>query len=249
MINNQFYTAISTPRFNRYLVACNYHQRRAEMLYRINLRLSQKMYSVIGLFEIILRNSIDRHFTSIKGPPWLEEAVLPNGYLDMSADCEHAFHSVQETIYKLGLSYTHDSLIATLTFGFWTHQFSKMEYAAAGSTLLQIFPNRPPGTHQKDIFKNLVRINDTRNRIAHYEPICFEKSTGRISSTPIQKRYALIIEMLHWLGCNPKKILYGIDGVQRAIHELNNAISPSPSTHSPTILPSQPAPLSAHNAH
>jgi len=218
------------------------------MLYRINLRISQKMYPVIGLFEIILRNSIDRHFTSAKGPFWLEEAVMPNGYLDISADCDHTFHSVQEVICKLGLSYTHDSLIASLTFGFWAYQFSKIEYAVSGSTLLQIFPNSPRGTHQKDIFKNLVRINDTRNRIAHYEPICFERSTGLISPTPIQRRYDLIIEMLHWLGCNPPKILYGIDSVQRSINELVS-ISLSLSTRSLITRPFLPAPLSARNAH
>ena len=222
MTNSQLYTAISTPRFNKYLIACNNHRRRAEMLYRINLRLSQKMYAVIGLFEVVLRNSIDRHFIAVKSPLWLEEAVMPGGYLDRSAGCESAFHSVREAINKLGSDYTHDSLIAKLTFGFWTYQFSKKEFAAAGSTLLQVFPNIPPGTHQKDIFKNLVRINDTRNRIAHYEPICFEKSTGLISSTPVQKRYDLIIEMLYWLGCNPRKILYGIDGVQKVIDEINN---------------------------
>jgi len=152
MTNCQLHTAISAPRFNRYLTACNNHRRHAETLYRINLRLSHKMYSVVGLFEIILRNSIDRHFTSIKSPSRLEEAVMPGGYLDISADCEYSFHTVQEAIHKLGTNYTHDNLIARLTFGFWTYQFSRKEYAAAGNTLLQIFPNKPPGSHQKDIF-------------------------------------------------------------------------------------------------
>jgi hypothetical protein len=113
------------------------------------------------------------------------------------------------------------AVIAKLTFGFWTYHFSKKEFAASGSTLLQIFPDRPHGVKQKDVFKNLIRINDTRNRIAHYEPLCFDKSTGTISSISIQRRYDLIIEMLHWLGYNPKKILYGIDGVQQSIRELD----------------------------
>jgi len=222
MPNSQFHTAISAPRFNRYLAACNNNRKQAEKLYRLNLRLSQKMYAVIGLFEVILRNSIDRHFILHKGPLWLEEAVMYNGYLDMSPGCEDSFHTVQEAIHKLGLEYTHDRLIAKLTFGFWTYQFSKKEFAVAGSTLLQIFPNRPHGIRQKDIFKNLIRINDTRNRIAHYEPICFNKLTGTISSIPIQRRYELIVAMLVWLGCNPPKILYGIDGVQKVAHEINS---------------------------
>jgi hypothetical protein len=179
------------------------------------------MYAVIGLFEVILRNSIDRHLNSLKGAFWLEESVKQNGYLAVSSGCEDSFHTIQEAIQKLGIDYSHDKLIAKLTFGFWAYQFSKKEFAAAGSTLLQIFPNRPHGTRQKDVFKNLIRVNDIRNRIAHYEPICFDKPTGAISSDLIQRRYNLIIEMLYWLGCNPRKILYGIDGVQKVIHEIN----------------------------
>ena len=220
MSNSQFHTAISAPRFNRYLAACNENLRPAEKLYRINLQLSQKMYAVIGIFEVVLRNSIDRHFIPIKGSFWLEDSVMPGGFLDIAAGCEVAFHAIQEAIHKLGLEYTHEELIAKLTFGFWTYQFSKTEFAASGSTLLQIFPNRPRGVKQKDVFKNLIRVNDIRNRIAHYEPICFEKSTGIISCIPVQRRYDMIVGMLHWLGCNPKKMLYGIDGVQRAIREL-----------------------------
>lgn len=177
------------------------------------------MYSVIGMFEVILRNSIDRHFIPLKGSSWLEDAVKPGGYLALSTGCKGSLTTVQQAINKLGLACTHDKLIANLTLGFWTYQFSKKEFAAAGSTLLQIFPNKPRGIHQKDIFKNLIRINETRNRIAHYEPICFDYS-GAVSALPVQRMYDLIIEMLGWLGCPQQKILYGIDGVQKAIEEI-----------------------------
>lgn len=138
----------------------------------------------------------------------------------LSPGCEDAFHNIQEGIYKLSENFTHDRLIAKLTFGFWTYQFAAKEFAAVGSTLLEIFPNRPFGTKQKTIFQNLIKINDIRNRIAHHEPICFDKTSGAISTSYAEKRYNLIIELLYWLGCNPKKILYGIDGVQKAIVKI-----------------------------
>lgn len=222
MPNNQFHTAISAPRFNRYLAACGNHQQRAEELYRANLRLSEKMYSIIGMFEVILRNSIDRHFIAIKGGTWLEDAVMDGGYLDVSPGCEDSYHSVQDVMQNLELEYTHDRLIAKLTFGFWRYQFSKKEFAASGSTLLQIFPNLPPGTRQKAVFQDLFRINDIRNRIAHYEPICFDKPTGAISTVLVQKRYYLILEILKWLGCPAQQVLHGIDGVKQAINEVDN---------------------------
>ena len=136
MPNSQFHTAVSAPRFNRYIKACNFDRRKAKKLYRLNLRLSAKIYAVIGIFEIILRNSIDRHFTLTKGPLWLEDAVMPGGYFDTAPGCQKTFHIVQEVISKLGIEYTHDELIAKLTLGFWSYQFSSKEFAAAGSTLL-----------------------------------------------------------------------------------------------------------------
>jgi hypothetical protein len=137
--------------------------------------MSQEIYGVIGVFEVILRNSIDRYMISVKGPMWLEDAVSDGGYFDINPGCEDSFHAVQEAIHGLGSQYTHDRLIAKLTLGFWRYQFAAKEYAASGSSLLNIFINRPFGTKQKDILKKLVRINEIRNRIAHHEPICFEQ--------------------------------------------------------------------------
>ncbi|MDF2384196.1 hypothetical protein JMG10_22180 [Nostoc ellipsosporum NOK] len=221
MPNRLFDTAISSSRFNKYLNACGNNKRKARKLYRANLALSEKLYSVIGIFEVILRNSIDRHFKNIYGEMWLEEAISPGGYLDISPGCDGSFHSIQEAIHKLGTHYTHDRLIAKLSFGFWVFQFASKDYAASGSNLLNIFHHRPHGLHQKVMFKKLVKIKELRNRIAHYEPICFDSKTGAISTAHATQCYTTILELLEWLGCNPAKILYGIDGVRNKLTALN----------------------------
>lgn len=219
MPNSQIHTAISQARYSRYMSACGSKQS-ALKLYRANIILSQKLFGVISMFEVILRNSIDRHMISRKGNLWLEDAVDTGGYLYINSGCEVTCHLVQEAIYKLGLQYTHDRLIAKMTFGFWVYQFATKEFAASGSTLLNIFPSRPFGAKQKDIFRKLTKINDIRNRIAHHEPICFD---GNIISTASAERgYDLIIELLGWLGCNPKQILYGINGIRKAISAINS---------------------------
>lgn len=214
MPNNQFHTAISTARFNRYLTACGNNRLKAELLYRTNIRLSQELYAIIGLFEVILRNTIDRHYSQTKGEFWLEEAVEPGGFLD-APGCEDSFHNVHEAIFRLQNKYTHEGLIAQLTFGFWVYLFAPKQYSAAGNSLLNIFVNRQFGTKQKDIMKQLVRINETRNRVAHFEPLCFDQN--EISTQKIRKRYTLVLEMLHWLGCNPSMILYRLDKAENAI--------------------------------
>jgi len=236
MPNSQFHTAISQPRFLKYFYACNNDKRKALQLYRANIALSQKLYSIIGVFEIILRNSIDRHFVLKKGNDWLAESVNSGGFLEASG-CEDSYHAIQEGIHKLAETYTHNKLITKLSFGFWTYQFAAKQFAASGSSLLEIFPNRTFGTRQKTVFQNLIKINDIRNRIAHYEPICFDKNTGSISTRFAENRYQLILELLHWLGCNPKRILYGIDSVPNGINAIKRLISePLKIEHPETII-------------
>lgn len=218
MPNTQFHTAISTPRYERYLQSCG-NQDRALTLYRANIALSRQLYGVIGVFEVILRNSIDRFLIAQQGSEWLENAVAPGGYFDTSPGCEDTFHYVQEAIHKLGIAYTHDALIAKLTFGFWTYMYATKEFAASGSILMGVFPNRPFATKQKVVFQNLIKINDLRNRIAHHEPICFEDNV--ISTARTARRYQLILELLQWLGCNPQQILDGIDGVNKPMLHIN----------------------------
>ncbi|HET6995487.1 MAG TPA: hypothetical protein VFI06_10925 [Chitinophagaceae bacterium] len=220
MPNRQLHTAISEPRFSKYLISCGNNKKRALKLYRGNLILSQKLYAVIGQFEIILRNSVDRHYRSKYGNDWISNAVQPGGFLD-GVGCENSYHSIQEGFYALREKYSQNAMVAKLTFGFWTYQYSPKIFAAGGSTLLEVFPNRPFGTKQKDVFQNLFKINEIRNRIAHYEPLCFDVKTGQISTVYSQKRYSLLIELLKWLGCEPKRILYGIDGVTKAISLIN----------------------------
>lgn len=220
MPNTRFDTAISQPRFARYLYACHNNKDKALELYRGNIELSRQMYGVLGIFEIILRNSIDRHFLLLKGDEWLAQTVSDGGYFDSSPGCEDSFHYVQEAIYKLNKEYTHDRLIAKMSFGFWVYQFARHEYAAAGNTLINIFVNRPFGTPQKQIYHSLLKINDIRNRIAHHEPICFDKEKNCISTEMVRKRYALVLELLTWLGCNSYQILYEIDRVLDAIRSI-----------------------------
>ena len=153
-----------------------------------------------------------------KGALWLENAVDIGGYLEKSPDCAESFHSVQEAIHKLGITYAHDQLIAKLTFGFWIHQFASKEFMASGSTLLQIFPFRPAGTKQKDIYKLLSKINILRNRIAYYEPVCFDSNS--IDLSLVKKRHVLIKQLLSWLGCNPQEILSEIDYLDSIIVEI-----------------------------
>jgi hypothetical protein len=51
----------SSARLNKYKIACDGDNIKALILYRHNIKLCQKFYGVLNVFEVALRNAIDRH--------------------------------------------------------------------------------------------------------------------------------------------------------------------------------------------
>ena len=59
-----FEIAFSAARLNKYRKACNGNDIKALTLYRHNVKLCQKFYGVLNVFEIVLRNAINKHYTA-----------------------------------------------------------------------------------------------------------------------------------------------------------------------------------------
>ena len=92
---------------------------------------------------------------------------------------------------KLGKNYTHDKLVAELSFGVWVFLFAGKQYQAGGNVLLSIFPKRPYKVNQKVIYQKLNQINSLRNRVAHHEPIVLDQQQPSVQIMP-----AFIFSML-----------------------------------------------------
>jgi len=167
---------MSVPRLARYVIASGENTRKAMTLYRLNLRLSQEMFTVISCFEVALRNGIDRHYTRIIGKDWLRDAALPGGMYN-TRRCGKTPYIISEALRKLNV-YSHSKLLAEMDFGFWRYAFARHQYYVGGQSLLAIFPGKPTTTQairydHNYIFSKLEKINSFRNRLAHHEPVCF----------------------------------------------------------------------------
>ena len=106
--------------------------------------------------------------------------------------------------------YTHDRLVSSVTFGFWTYMFTKIPFKAGGQNLLQIFPNKTYGMGQKAVYKELMQIKSFRNKIAHHEAICFD-ALGQKSMVPAQNNYELVLKYIHFLGFTKNHLFVGLD--------------------------------------
>jgi Abi-like protein len=212
--------AVSVPRINRYIAACGGNYNRVNQLYVANIRLSSKLFAVLGMFEITLRNAIDNHYKgqfSVRNgsAEWLQTESSANGFLSSPTLARGGFQSRQNVslvLTNLGYRYTHDKAVSELSFGFWRYMFAAKEFAAAGSTLLRIFPARPRGVNHTDVYNRLTEINRLRNRIAHHQPICFDR-LGAISIATAQTAYGHCLEIFQWLGFDTTVLLNGIDDV------------------------------------
>jgi hypothetical protein len=214
----EFENILSSARMSRYLTACSGDSKKAMLLYRLNLRLSQELLTVISCFEVALRNSINTHCLTI-GSDWLKSAAVSNGggVFD-NRNCKMTANTINEAVQKLNHHYSHNKLVAELGFGFWRYMFASHQYAATGKRLLGIFPQKPVSTatiqyNNIFVFNQLAKLNNLRNRIAHHEPICFEIGKPVKSTLYIRQHYAIIKLFFQWMAIDDNALLYGLNHV------------------------------------
>jgi hypothetical protein len=224
---SEFEKILSTARMSRYSTSCGGNTKKAMTLYRLNLRLSQELFTVISCFEVSLRNAINSHCISFLGNDWLRNgAITGSGGIFDIVNCRLTAKNINDAVQKLNHSYTHSKLVAELGFGFWRYMFAQHQYTATGRALLRIFPAKPTSTpaiqyNHTFIFNQLAQINNLRNRIAHHEPICFKFGHPVKDTTYVRQHYALIKQFFQWMSIDEAALLYGIDHINTITNQID----------------------------
>lgn len=161
---------LSAPRLRSYLRAAGHDHARALRLYLWNARLSKAMRYPLEMAELSLRNRINVALCDTWGRQW------PHGTHIRAHLTPKALSSLNEAVTAYGNHAQADTIVAALSFGFWTSIVSasfeqdlwRMEFHKA-------FPNyRTSGKMEGDIEDVQSHISDARyirNRISHLEPI------------------------------------------------------------------------------
>lgn len=205
----EYEEAFSSARLNKYLVACSGNTIKALTLYRHNIKLCQKFYGILNIFEVVLRNAINAHYQRVfKDTDWVKNQMQLGGMIE-HAPRKNEVLKITTTLRQNG-RYTNDRVVSSVSFGFWTHLFTRQPYRLGGQNLLRIFPNRTAGLGQRAVFNELQEIKTFRNRIAHHEAICFDEN-GIIDMERTQSKYALILKYINFLGYQSSHLFYGID--------------------------------------
>jgi len=224
MIFKEFQHIMSIPRMSRYLSAVGGDTRKAMTLYRLNIRLSQELFTIESCFEIALRNKIDIHYTGLKGSDWLRDASFPGGMFS-APNCGKTPFIILEGCRRLH-TYTHPKLVAEMELGFWRYLFANHQFRAGGQTLLRIFPSKPLSTRTLNydhnfVFSELEKINNLRNRLAHHEPVCFLIGLPVKDTTYARIHYNLILRLFTWMQIDEAAILYGLDHINKICDKVD----------------------------
>lgn len=224
---DKFKQIVSEKRIERYVQACGGDTRKAMILYRYNIELSQVMFAIICHFEVALRNAIDSILTVSFGNEWLKESAQPGGLFDTTAT-RIDFTNVNKSYDKLLASglYSHSKLLASLEFGFWKYQYAPTRFRLTGQRLMRVFPYKERSTasaqyNHSYIFNELDKINTLRNRIAHHEPICFPSQGATIHTEYILNEYGKITTLFRWMGIDSIDLLYGLDHVSKICGKID----------------------------
>lgn len=226
---SDFQHVLSEERLKRYLIACGGDTRKTMTLYRLNLNLSQEVFTLLSCFEVALRNAIDRQLTARLGLNWLRDAVLPHGIFDIPScrDSEKIIRKAYDRLERKG-EYSHYKLLAEMEFGVWKYMFANPQYRATGQVLLKVFPNKPRSSrechyNQTYIFNELDGVNILRNRIAHHEPICFARRKPIVDTSYILNAHYTIHKLFSWMGIDNHSLLYGLDHVHQVCRRINTS--------------------------
>ena len=207
----------SEARIGKYYKACDGDKLKTMQLYRYNLRLCQRFYGVLNIFEVILRNAVNRHYQNyFADTEWITHQAA-NGKLLTNYRDEI---KQTEADYKKRGVYNNDKMVSSFTFGFWTKLFTKNKYKKGGKTLLKIFPNKAKGKNQADIYLDLTHIREFRNRIAHHEPICFDGS-GHISTAFARRHYRLIHDYISYFGQQPDNVIQWAEKPDDVLNQID----------------------------
>ena len=208
----------SAARMGKYVRACVGDKRKTMQLYRYNLRLCQRFYGPLNLFEVMLRNAINAHYAvHFADPDWIVNQADSGKLLSYN---QIEIRQTEAGYRRRGI-YNNDKMVASLTMGFWTKLFSKKRYKRGGKTLLRIFPNKQKGKNQSDVYRDLTHIREFRNRIAHHEPVCFD-GTGNISTAFARRHYQLICKYISYMGQQPNNVLGWAEKPDEILNKIDN---------------------------
>ena len=201
--------AFSQKRLQPYINRFKGDTKKAVNLYKDNILLSESLYPSLSILEITLRNSIHNVLKlRFNDDYWFKNCLHDD--VIFSNSVKEAEKKILQSKKKL----SSDHIISALNFSFWTILFNSKYQNLLWKHLRLAFPNLPKNKRKRQIVASkLNSLRKLRNRIYHYEPICWNLKA-------LDNHYISIIELINWLNEDIAVWVQEIDRFKKVLKEL-----------------------------
>ncbi len=212
-MDKSFYQKVfSAGRIQKYL---DYHNQDNQALlhYNSNIKLSQSFYPLLPIFEVALRNSMNRELISLYGTEdWYLRISSAIGLKDLNKKILLA----QKLISKRNEVVSADKVVAELTFGFWTESLNAEYEQILWKDLKRAFPYLEKQRRQrKKVSAPINHIRLFRNRVYHNEPILW-------NTQYLFAIHSTIIETMSWLNKGLPEFVKEFDNFENVFNETKS---------------------------
>lgn len=141
--------------------------------YSLNMEVSEKLLSIISIFEILYRNKINMLLSTALGYNYLTDDSLNVFSTDDKGNIKRAFKKAQEA----GVEITSSRAITWLTLGFWAGLINNNLLWC--KYLYKLFPKNIRQQHTLNELAYMISsIHEMRNKISHHERIISKPGTS-----------------------------------------------------------------------
>ncbi len=192
----QIIEALHPSRMKPYMDASNGNQKQAIALYRWHSELSASVHEILGITEVVLRNSMDRQLQEwndlqlqLTGGSWLlSEPATPLRSLSAKKRqlakkwAELAVQKRSSGHPRFGDPVEHDDVLAQVSFGLWkdllpnhllnagNNQANRNRNRLWDEALQNAFPEGNDSSGELTFWR-VSHVHHLRNRISHMEPL------------------------------------------------------------------------------
>ncbi|MDR0954650.1 MAG: hypothetical protein LBM20_04620 [Rikenellaceae bacterium] len=168
----------STKRMQRYLAAHTGDPDKAILHYQCNIELAEAFYPTISVFEVALRNALNRELIALAGKDDWYESLCKQP--DMNDLYKKYIEQAKRQIANRKETSSPDKIVAELTLGFWVSLLNRKYEKLLWKDLRRAFPYMPKAERQrKNISVPLNSFRAFRNRVFHHESICWNMNEIR----------------------------------------------------------------------
>lgn len=205
----------SNERMAKYYAKYAGNEEKALLHYRQNILVSEAFYPLLSVFEVALRNSLNRELCEFFGTDeWYKHISSTAGLSDLNGPMTLA----QRHIAKRDEDITASKVVAELTLGFWVQLLNTEYELILWKKLRLAFPFMPKAERTRgNVSAPVNRIRTFRNRIFHHEPICWKFET-------LDNLHNELYNVIGWINKDLPELVKPLDRVKDVIENAKTEL-------------------------